>query len=272
MRLVKLFLALGLLAALPRPSQAAGTQLEWYGHAAFKITTPSGKVLLVDPWLTNPTNTSGAADVASLTHVDYILITHGHFDHVGDADKIAQATGAKLVTTFDLGNALTTYGGYPKDQAGMETEGNFGGELTLANGEVRVAFVPAVHSSTVTPPDGSADKSIHEGGNPGGFLISVQNGPTIYDTGDTDEFGDMALVSKGRKVDVMLCCIGDHFTMGPERAADAVKLVNPRIVIPQHYGTFPALTGTPAAFGDALKKSGAKAKMVVMQVHQTLYF
>ena len=70
----------------------------------------------------------------------------------------------------------------------------------------------------------------------------------------------------------MLCCIGDHFTMGPARAADAVKLVNPRIVIPQHYGTFPALTGTPAMFGDALKKSGAKAKMVVMQVHQTLYF
>ncbi len=272
MRICKLFLAVAMLALLPSVSRAAGTQLEWYGHSAFKITTPSGKVLLIDPWLNNPTNKTGAADVASLTHVDYILITHGHFDHVGDADQIAQATGAKLVTTFDLGNSLTTYGGYPAAQAGMDTEGNFGGELTLANGEVRVAFVPAVHSSTVTPPASSGDKSIHNGGNPGGFLISIQNGPTIYDTGDTDEFGDMALIPKLHKVDVMLCCIGDHFTMGPERAADAVKLVNPRIVIPQHYGTFPALTGTPSAFGDALKKSGAKAKMVVMQVHQTLYF
>ena len=271
MRLWKLCLTLTLLVLLPCVSHAAGTQLEWYGHSAFKITTPSGKVLLVDPWLNNPTNKIGAADVASLTHVDYILITHGHFDYVGDADAIAKATGAKLVTTFDLGNSLVTYGGYPKDQAGMDTEGNFGGELTLANGEVRVAFVPAVHSSTVTPPPSSNDNSIHDGGNPGGFLISIQNGPTIYDTGDTDEFGDMALTPHLHKVDIMLCCIGDHFTMGLARAADAVKLVNPRIVIPQHYGTFPALTGTPAMFGDALKKSGSKAKMVVMQVHQTLY-
>jgi len=85
----------------------------------------------------------------------------------------------------------------------MDTEGNFGGELTLANGEVRVAFVPAVHSSTVTPPPSSNDNSIHDGGNPGGFLISIQNGPTIYDTGDTDEFGDMALIPHLHKLDIM---------------------------------------------------------------------
>lgn len=271
MRIWKILPAL-MLALLPGITHAAGTQLEWYGHSAFKITTPSGKVLLVDPWLTNPTNTTGAADVASLTHVDYILVTHGHFDHVGDANQIAKATGAKLVTTFDLGNSMVTYGGFPKAQAGMDTEGNFGGTLSLADGEVQVTFVPAIHSSTVTPPPGSGDDSIHNGGNPGGFLIMVKGGPTIYDTGDTDEFGDMALIPKQHKVDVMLCCIGDHFTMGPERAADAVKMVGPRVVIPQHYGTFPALTGTPAAFEAALKHDGVKAKLVVMQVHQTLYF
>jgi L-ascorbate metabolism protein UlaG (beta-lactamase superfamily) len=248
------------------------TQLEWYGHSAFKLTTPSGAVLLIDPWITNPTNPTGKEDVASLTHVDYILITHGHFDHVGDADQIATQSGAKLVTTFDLGNALTSYGGYPAAQGGMATEGNFGGTISLAGGEVAVTFIPAIHSSTVTPPPGSADMSVHEGGNPGGFLITVKNGPTIYDTGDTDEFGDMALIPKLHKVDVMIACIGDHFTMGPARAADAVRLVGPRIVIPQHYGTFPVLTGTPAEFSAALKAEGLPVKLDVMHVHQTLTF
>ncbi len=245
---------------------ALNTQLLWYGQSAFKLTTPTGKVLLIDPWLTNPVNPTGKADLAKLDRADLILITHGHFDHVGDAAAIAQRTKAKLVSTADLGQALVNYGSYPKNLVGLETQGNFGGELTLLNGDVKVAFIPAVHSSAVAS-DGSPAQYA---GNPGGFLISVRNGPTIYHTGDTDLFQDMTLIPRFGKVSLMLACIGDHFTMGPARAAEAVKLVNPAAVVPMHFGTFPALTGTPEAFSQALRQQGVKSQLRVMKVGETI--
>lgn len=246
---------------------AGNTELTWYGHAAFKLKTPSGKILMLDPWLTNPSNKNGKDDLAKLEKADLILLTHGHADHVGDSVAIAKKTNARLVSTFDLGKGMVSYGGFPKEQMGFDTQGNFGGELSLLDGEVKIAFIPAVHSSSVTADDG---KNIHDGGHPGGFLISVKNGPTIYHTGDTDVFSDMALISKFRKVDVMLACIGGHFTMGPDRAAEAVKLVKPATVIPMHFGTFPVLQGTPEAFSAELRKRNVKTKLQTMSIGQTL--
>ena len=254
-----------IIYTLPAQS-ASGTQLQWYGQSAFKLTTPAGKVLLLDPFIINPANPTGKADVANLTKVDLILVTHGHNDHVGNAVEIAKKTNAKLVTTADLGKAMVNHNGYPSQLVGFDTQGNFGGELTLLSGEVKVAFIPAVHSSVVAT-DGSP--MTYYAGNPGGFLISIKNGPVIYHTGDTDLFNDMALIPKFRPVTLMLACIGDQFTMGPDRAAMAVKLVNPTMVVPMHYGLF-NLPGTPAAFATALKQQGVKAAMRPLQIGETL--
>lgn len=231
---------------------AAGqTELTWYGHSAFKLVTPQGHVLYIDPWLTNPANPDGRKDLEAINKADLILISHGHFDHVGNAVEIAQKTKARLVTTFDLGKAIIAWAGYPKDQAGYDSLGNFGGTLRFFDDEVAITFVPAVHSSGIA---GKQPDWPEYGGQPGGFLISVKNGPTIYHTGDTDLFSDMALVSHHHPVDVLLICIGDHFTMGPVRAAEAVALIKPKTVIPMHYGTFPnVLTGTVEDFREALQ-------------------
>ena len=266
--LLKLVLLIAvMISSMPAMASAAGgTELLWYGHSAFKLTTPSGKVVLIDPWITNPVNKNGKEDLAKIAQANLILVSHDHFDHVGDAVEIAKKTGAPLVSTFDVGKALVQYEGYPKAQAGYETQGNFGGELTLLDGEVKIAFIPAVHSSTVAP----SENSLHYGGNPGGFLISVKNGPVIYHTGDTDLFSDMALIPHFHKVSVMLACIGDHFTMGPNRAAEAVKLVKPATVVPIHFGTFPVLNGTPEAFETALKRQNVNSKLKLMQVGEAV--
>lgn len=265
--LVSVAIVILMVSIVPQGSSATTgkTQLQWYGQSAFKLTTPSGKVLLIDPWLTNPVNPNGKTDLANLNRADLILITHGHFDHVGDAIAIAKKTNAPLVSTADLGQALVSIG-YPKNLATQQTLGNFGGELTLLNNEVKVAFIPAIHSSVVAS-DGSPAQYA---GNPGGFLITVQNGPVIYHTGDTDVFADMQLIPEFRKVSLMLACIGDRFTMGPKRAATAVSYVKPDVVIPMHFGTFPLLTGTPQAFKAELDRQNVKTKLQVMKIGQTI--
>jgi L-ascorbate metabolism protein UlaG (beta-lactamase superfamily) len=273
------FLGFGvILALLISASQvyaADKTQVTWYGQAAFKIVTPKGHILFVDPWLENPMNKHGKEDLASIDKADLILVSHGHFDHVGEAAEIASKTKARLVATYDLGANLATYGGFPKDQMGYDSLGNFGGTLSFFDDEVRITFVPAVHSSSVNRKDlglGPADEN-HWAGSPAGFLIWIKSGPAIYHTGDTDLFGDMAQVRMYGNIDLMLVCIGDHFTMGPKGAAEAVKLVSPTRVVPMHYGTFlPMMTGTPEQFRVELKALGLENRLSPMVVGETESF
>ena len=243
------------------------TQLMWYGHAGFKIKTVTGKILLIDPWVTNPTFARGKEELTSLDRVDLILLTHGHSDHVGNAVEIGKRTGAILVSNFDLNAAMISTLGYPEAQASNETTGHLGGELSLLDGEVRVQFVPAWHGSSVQRDE---DATPVYAGSPTGLIVTLRNGPTIYHTGDTDLFSDMALVKRFHKIDVMLVCIGDHFTMGPARAAEAVKLVTPNMVVPMHYGTFPVLTGTPEMLERELKKRKLESKLRLMKIGETI--
>ena len=244
-------------------------EITWYGHAAFKIKTPQGQVLLIDPWINNPSNPHGEQDLQNLDQVDFILITHGHDDHIGNAVEIAKRTKAQLVATYDLGNALIKYQNYPAEQDQEEKFGNFGGKIHLDDGNITIHFIPAVHSSSVVS---KIDGNIMYGGNPGGFLIEIKDGPTIYHTGDTDLFSDMKLIPKIKYVDVMLVCIGGVYTMDPYRAAQAVKWIRPRIAIPMHFGTFPALVGTPKQFNEEMMRLGAPSKMRLLQFGAPLPF
>ena len=242
----------------------AQTKLHWYGQAAFRIETPSGGVILVDPRLKVPTNPDKEA-IEKLGRVDYILITHGHWDHVGDAVEIGKKTGAILVAPYGLQFNLKSVMGYPEAQATAATGGNVGGTIALPKAGAKVTLTTAVHGSELVPPmlkPAPGAPAALASGNPVGYVIQIDNGPVIYHTGDTDVFNDMKLIAEFYKVDLMLCNIGGHFGMDPTRAALAVEWVNPKTVIPMHFGTYPILAGNPAAFKAALDKRGLGGRMV----------
>lgn len=260
-----LLLAIVMASPAARAAQAR-TTFHWYGQSAWKIVTPSGGVILIDPWLTVPTNPDRHS-IAELGRVDYILITHGHFDHVGDAVEIAKKTGATLVAPYGLMSNMVSMLGYPANQATLATGGNVGGTIDLPKAGAQVLFVDAIHGSELAPPSPPApgQPAAVTSGNPVGYVIVIRGGPTVYDTGDTAVFEDMKLIPMLHPIDVMLACIGDHFTMGPQGAALAVQWVHPKQVIPMHYGTFPLLNGTPAAFRAELAKRGLAGRLIVMK-------
>jgi len=231
------------------------TKMTWWGHSAFQIVTPKGHVLIVDPWLTNGLNPAAkgktpaeqsASAIDAVGKVDFILLTHGHFDHVGEAVALAKKTHAHLVTSFELGQNMVKLLGFPKDQIGFDTLGEQGGELTLLDGEVKINFVNAVHSSGLD--SGKDNEALAYGGNPLGFVIQIKDGPTIYHTGDTAYFSDMNLIGKQFHPDVALINIGGHFGMEPAQAAQAAEAVRAKLVIPHHYKTFPVITQSADGF------------------------
>jgi L-ascorbate metabolism protein UlaG (beta-lactamase superfamily) len=236
---------------------AQGIEVLWLGHSTFRITSTTGKVIVIDPFVTrNPRTPAKFKDVSALGKVDLILVSHGHGDHIGDLPALAKATGAVVVANHELANNLVSLGLL---EAPKSIVMNKGGTVTPLGPGIKVHMVPAEHSSSTdllaVKPDYTGVRHI-DGGVAVGFVVELENGFRIYFSGDTDVFGDMALIGRFFKPDLAIVCIGGHYTMDPERAAFALReFLKPRQVIPMHFGTFPVINRTPAelktALGDA---------------------
>jgi L-ascorbate metabolism protein UlaG (beta-lactamase superfamily) len=217
--------------------------ITWLGHATFLLTSPGGKRILFDPWVTgNPASPESAKKIGDL---DLMLLTHGHSDHTADAVAIGRASGAQTAAPFELAEWLRTKG--LQRVTGM----NPGGTLRVLG--LSITMVHAEHSSSVE--DGG--KIVYLGV-AAGYVITFEDGLTIYYAGDTSVFGDMRLIGEMYRPQIAFLPIGDLYTMGPEQAAKACELLGVRQVVPMHYGTFPALTGTPAMLRALVEPRGVQ--------------
>jgi L-ascorbate metabolism protein UlaG (beta-lactamase superfamily) len=211
----------------------AEVSFTWLGHGTWKVRSARGKEILIDPWVMN--NPATPETLKTVDKCDVMLITHGHFDHIHDALEIARRTRPTIVCNHEISVWLGSKGLDAERIVGA----NQGGTVDLDG--IKVTLVHAEHSCGITE-----DGGIVYGGNACGLVIEFENGFTIYFAGDTDVFGDMALIAELGRFDVAFLPIGGFYTMGPERAAKAASLLGVQTVVPMHFATFPVLAGRPS--------------------------
>ena len=228
-----------------------GIKLTWLGHATFRVETPEGKTLYIDPWIGG--NPMCPESEKQVNKVDVLLCTHGHYDHIADAVELAKRDGTTVVGIFELCMWLQKKG------AKQISPMNKGGTQIVA--DVKITMVHAVHSCGIQ--DG---EQIVYGGEACGYVLEFSNGVKIYHAGDTNVFSDMAIIRELYAPKIAMLPIGDHFTMSPREAAHACKLLKPETVIPLHFGTFPVLTGRPSE----LQELAPEVKVVEFMPGQTI--
>ena len=221
------------------------TTFTWYGHSCFEVTTPGGKAILFDPFFANPRSPRTWDTIA---RCDLLLVSHGHFDHFGDAVQLA----SRLKPAFPCIHEMSLWLGRRLPGGNDAVTGmNKGGTVQAAG--IQVTMVPADHSASEWHPGG---ETILHLGEPVGVIVDVENGFRFYYAGDTAAFGDMRLIRDLHAPELALLPIGDHFTMGPREAALAVELLGVKDVIPMHYGTWPPLVGRPEQLREELAARG----------------
>ena len=226
-----------------------GFTLRWLGHSAFHLTTVSGKHVLIDPWLTG--NPSAPLD-AEPAHVDLILVSHGHSDHVGDTVRLAKQHGCPVVCGFELSLFF--------ESEGVTTTSGMGKGGTQSAAGIAITATHAIHSSSVD----DQQPRIYAG-EAMGFVITLENGDALYFAGDTGPMMDMQLIGDLYEPLVAILPIGDFYTMGPREAAYAAKLLRAPFVIGMHYATFPPLVGRPEMLEAELAKRGVSAQVVMLE-------
>ena len=216
-------------------------KLKYFSHSAFQITTNSGKIILIDPFLDGyPTSPVKSNEVKA----DYIILTHAHGDHIGDAFNIAKRCDSLFIAVNELANYCASKGFKAHNM-------HIGGGYNFEFG--RVKFTIAHHGSMT--PDGTY------AGEPSGVILSI-DGKNLYHTGDTGLFYDMKLIGEMTPIDCMCMPIGDNFTMGINDAVKAVELANPKLAIPMHYNTFPVIAADPLEFKKKVEQIGKKARVL----------
>jgi L-ascorbate metabolism protein UlaG (beta-lactamase superfamily) len=240
------------LLAEPVWAQTNKIEVHWLGQATTKITTLTGKVIVIDPFMVNNPKTPVAfKNLDAIGKVDVILVTHGHGDHTGDVAELAKRTGAPVLGPAGLVSTMVDLGWVPPEKA---VRFGKGGKVQPAGPQITITQTRAEHSSEVTVTDPSTKKTTtYPGGEPAGFIVEMENGFKLYHMGDTGLFGDMRLIGEYYKPDLIMIPIGGHFVMDPKDAAYATNMMlKPKFAIPFHYGTFPVLKGTPQEYQAAL--------------------
>jgi len=240
------------LAAEPAWAQTNKTEVHWLGQATTKITSLTGKVIVIDPFLTNnPKTPVGFKNLDALGKVDVILVTHGHGDHTGDVAELAKRTGTTVLGSGGLIQTMVDLGWVAPEKA---VRFGKGGKVQPAGPQITITQTRAEHTSEITSVDPATKKSTtYPAGEPTGFIIEMENGFKLYHMGDTGLFGDMRLIGDYYKPDLIMIPIGGHFVMDPKDAAYATnEMLKPKFAIPIHYGTFPVLKGTPQEYQAAV--------------------
>lgn len=233
-------------------SSLKGTRITWLGHATVLVTTAKGTHILIDPFISG--NPKYPASYALPSSIPYILLTHGHGDHISDVVPVAKKHHSKVVAIYELADYVTSRG--VSDTIGM----NLGGTVQLD--DVAATMVEAKHSSGAQDEHGT-----HYVGVAAGYVLTVADGPVLYHAGDTAVFGDMALIRDIYRPEVAMLPIGGFYTMGPKEAAHAVRLLGAKTILPLHFGTFPPLTGTPQQLASLVDKD---VKVVEWQPGETV--